>query len=406
MNNRQRADLTYKDNLRRGRHGWVRLTPAYSVKIVHQILDEYPDIEYILEPFSGTGTTGLVAGQYGLRCDLYDINPFLIWLARVKCSNYSHKQLENTQEISKTIINTVRSQRLTRDNLWMPPISNIERWWSNERLITLAKIFKALNEQLPDTCPEKDLLLIAFCRLVIQWSNAAFNHQSMSFKQETFQQRLFDEDEEILQDFLSDTEEITSGAKEYISGVVHTFVADSRDIRSQDDRRYDAVITSPPYVNRMSYIRELRPYMFWLGYLENANDAGELDWEAIGGTWGIATSRLNEWSPENGHSDIARLEPLLEEIAQSSEVLSRYVHRYFTDMSKHFENVYELIAPGGRLFYIIGNSKFYDTLVPAEHIYVDLMEEHGFQDTSIKKIRKRNSKKELYEFLVTACKPL
>ena len=42
----------------------------------------------------------------------------------------------------------------------------------------------------------------------------------------------------------------------------------------------------------MSYIRELRPYMYWLGILENARDTGELDWSAIGGTWGVATSRL------------------------------------------------------------------------------------------------------------------
>jgi hypothetical protein len=48
----------------------------------------------------------------------------------------------------------------------------------------------------------------------------------------------------------------------------------------------------------MSYIRELRPYMYWLGYLQNAREAGELDWKAIGGTWGCATSRVGKWNPE------------------------------------------------------------------------------------------------------------
>ena len=37
---KQRADLTFKENLLRGRHGWLRLTPAFSVKVVHQILVE------------------------------------------------------------------------------------------------------------------------------------------------------------------------------------------------------------------------------------------------------------------------------------------------------------------------------------------------------------------------------
>jgi hypothetical protein len=31
---RQRADYTHKHNKASGRHGWLRLTPAYSLKIV------------------------------------------------------------------------------------------------------------------------------------------------------------------------------------------------------------------------------------------------------------------------------------------------------------------------------------------------------------------------------------
>ena len=50
----------------------------------------------------------------------------------------------------------------------------------------------------------------------------------------------------------------------------------------------------------MSYIRELRPYMYWLSYLRDGREAGELDWKAIGGTWGIATSRVGKWSPSEG----------------------------------------------------------------------------------------------------------
>ena len=49
---KQRADLTFKENLSRGRHGWLRLTPAYSVKVVGEILDEHPNFHRVLEPFS------------------------------------------------------------------------------------------------------------------------------------------------------------------------------------------------------------------------------------------------------------------------------------------------------------------------------------------------------------------
>jgi hypothetical protein len=33
---KQRSDYTFKYNQKLGRHGWLRLTPAYSVKLVSQ----------------------------------------------------------------------------------------------------------------------------------------------------------------------------------------------------------------------------------------------------------------------------------------------------------------------------------------------------------------------------------
>ena len=56
-------DLTFKHNTNKGRHGWIRLTPAYSIALVEDILGGLSshEKEYILDPFSGTGTTGLVS---------------------------------------------------------------------------------------------------------------------------------------------------------------------------------------------------------------------------------------------------------------------------------------------------------------------------------------------------------
>jgi len=57
---KQRAELTFQYNLKQGRHAWFRLTPAYSVKMVQQLLEKGDTIRYVLDPFAGTGTTGLV----------------------------------------------------------------------------------------------------------------------------------------------------------------------------------------------------------------------------------------------------------------------------------------------------------------------------------------------------------
>lgn len=395
---RQRRELTFKHNRNRGRHGWLRLTPAYSLKVVHDLLDRQPGVYYVLDPFSGTGTTGVVCGERGIRCDLLEINPFLVWFARAKTATYTPEQLDNAVHIATQVAQLVVTTPDT--DLWYPPIHNIDRWWTPARRQVLAAIHHHLMEIAPS--PGRDLLLVAFCRVMIEWSNATFNHQSMSFKDEA--PTLFDDQEPqmIADHFVAVMHDIAASATDPLGGSVQVIGADSRQVPTPRGGRYDCVLTSPPYPNRVSYVRELRPYMYWLGYLEQAREAGELDWRAIGGTWGIATSRLKDWHADGHAIDYPNFDAMLAEIAAQSDLLANYVHRYFVDMDAHLQTLLPALAPGASVHYVIGNSKFYNTLVPVEDIYAHLMQRHGFEDVSVDVLRKRNSKKELYEYLISA----
>lgn len=68
----------------------------------------------------------------------------------------------------------------------------------------------------------------------------------------------------------------------------------------------------------------------------------------------------------------------------------------------HFASVRGALARRARVHYIIGNSSFYGTLVHSERIYAELLSRYGFHDIGVRPIRKRNSKKELVEFEVSA----
>jgi hypothetical protein len=64
--------------------------------------------------------------------------------------------------------------------------------------------------------------------------------------------------------------------------------------------KVSAVITSPPYPNRFSYARETRPHLFFFDFIRSAKAVGQLETDAIGGTWGKATSVLaNGITPKN-----------------------------------------------------------------------------------------------------------
>jgi hypothetical protein len=181
-------------------------------------------------------------------------------------------------------------------------------------------------------------------------------------------------------------------------------LADARGLQAKlPAAHYGAVITSPPYANRMSYIRELRPYMYWLGYLADRTRAGVLDWSAIGGTWGSATSNLASWVPAPGVPPLGSdTEARLAAIAERSALLSSYVRKYCHDMFHHFSSLAQVLRPGGSAHFIVGNSKFYDVVVPIEQVLAQKLEQAGFSAVEVTVLRKRSSKKELYEYVIGA----
>lgn len=329
----KRTDYTFKYNTNLGRHGWLRLTPAYSVKLVHEIIKEdCKKGDLILDPFSGTATTGLVASELGFSSVLYEINPFLIWLGNIKCHNYDSQELLSLQkEFDQCLVNVIISE-----NYWIPPIHNIERWWHFDTLFILASIRNRLVEIFgePNGNHYHNLVWVAFSRLIIETSSAAFNHISMSFKENTTQYG-FSQIKNLFKDIFSN---IICSAIIKLNGNAKVIHTDSKDLSQNTTDCFDVVITSPPYPNRISYIRELRPYMYWVKFLTNGSDAGALDWEAIGGTWGTATSNLKNWKPIN-HNLPNRLYDVCKKIGKcedkNAETMSKYVHKYFDDIYSH-----------------------------------------------------------------------
>jgi len=385
------------------------LTPAYSIKIVDQVLDELgSDALAVLDPFSGTGTTPLCASYRGHAGTSVDINPFLIWFAQTKGRSYSQEEVLRLREAKQRILTVARGGV---EPAPAPPIANIDRWWGSTQLLFLRRLKAAIYEDETAGSSVGDLLRVAFSRTVIALSNAGFNRVSMTLKKKDSADALppILAAAQHIDQFARDVETIAADAEDNPVGSVEVVKGDSRSlaclVEAEGSRKFDVLVTSPPYPNRISYIRELRPYMYWLDYLIEAREAGELDWDAIGGTWGVATSRLVDWRPAGAFVP-EYLSPILRKIEASHPknglLMSQYVHKYFCDMARHFAAARSVLRPGGGAHYIIGNSSFYGNLVPAERIYEDQLRHAGFSNVSSEIIRKRNSKKSLFEFHVRA----
>ena len=399
---RQRADYTHKFNAKTGRHGWLRLTPAYSVKIVEELMQQYEKPLRVLDPFCATATTALSAAYYGHEGVTTDINPFLVWLGQIKTASYSRTSIVSTRRACARAVESVKRKAV--EPVQAPPLHNLDRWWTEKALEFLCRLKAGIETESVKDSPERALLLVAFCRTLIGLSNAAFDHQSMSFRDQGQLPLPLDTDMGCV--FSEHVRFVLEGAAENPAGSGRVVFGDSRNLQEAVAGPFDLIITSPPYANRMSYIRELRPYMYWLGFLDNGREAGELDWTAIGGTWGVATSRLLDWERSTEPFKHPLLDEALDGIKhhgnKNGRLLANYVAKYFDDIWKHFDSLVPVLGSGSELHYIVGNSTFYSVLLPVEKLYAAMLDRLGFEGVKCRALRKRSSKKELFEFDVSA----
>lgn len=399
---RKSERFTFRGNAAATRHGWLRLTPAYSVHFVRELLQDVQSGP-VLDPFCGTGTTLLACAERGLPAATIDLNPFLVWLARVKTARYRAAVLDEASELAARV---ARAAAARSGPAFVPAIHRVERWWDAPVLAALGRAATCLRDAGEAGKPARDLVRVAFCRALIETANVSFGHQSMSFKASTCGGK---DGRSVAAALSAAFAGIAGSASEELPRArSRVFQGDSRAVDVVvKEARFATVITSPPYSNRMSYIRELRPYMYWLGHLADRRDAGELDWRAIGGTWGAATSRLATWKPDGRvrvpFTGFARI---VAAISETEPLLGSYVHRYFEDMVQHAKSLFRVMLPGGRVQYVVGNSKFYDVMLPAQDIFAAVFEDAGFTDATVTCVRKRTSKRELYEYLVEARVPV
>ena len=85
--------------------------------------------------------------------------------------------------------------------------------------------------------------------------------------------------------------------------------------------------------------------------------------------------------------------------------MATYVHKFFDDMYIHLSNLRSHLQPNATINYILGNSSFYGHFVDTDVIIMEMLKELNYTNISSRIIRKRNSKSNLYEYIISASYP-
>lgn len=154
----------------------------------------------------------------------------------------------------------------------------------------------------------------------------------------------------------------------------------------QGDRKFDAIVTSPPYINAIDYVWASKFELHWLEFVKTNRDRLNLYSREIG------TERIpKKECQELGVSGNQQLDRLIEEIyfarkyqasSGQNQLRARVVYQYFMDMKTHFYQCFELLEPGGYYCLAIGDSsKICGVEIPVASLLKDLAVEIGFRQT-------------------------
>lgn len=406
-----RDDITFHGKKNEDIHRWYLLTAAYAPALVRRCLSKFTKdgITNVLDPFSGTGTTVLESKKQGYDAVGVEFNPVYKEVAETKTT--WDLNTDKLRKLESDLFDTISQYRAEWDGVEVddfadavgvtpPQIYNRDRWWHGYVLRDLL----AARESIPQLGVGDEyrrFFRVALLGILIEVSNATYNHVSLSYMDEP------PEDVDTLGALRKQIDEMILD----LEGVHRIDAPGEAEVRRGDSTQLaeyadadevDTIITSPPYPNRYSYMRETRPHLFFFQMVDDAGEVGEMALDSIGGTWGRATSQLEKVEIEPTNDLINTLvSEIATEIGEEDKRMENYVWKYFNKMEKHLQGVDRVVNDeNGKIAYTVGNSKLKGIEVPTDEILAEMFKAHGFTDALITRERKRNSKSGLYEAVV------
>ncbi len=380
---------TFDDNLSLPRHRWYEFKEGFSRNLV---LEAIKDAETkvkklnILDPFSGCGTTLVTAGQHKQNGVGIEINPFLEFASRAKCSSsiwneklfnsvVSHILNQGQYEVASPIEGLSTFSEKPGLDKWLFNLS-VLRGFEALKLASYTindykqEILLALFASLMDCCnARRDGKCLRYRR---DWQSLGFNSKSLrdSFKQHLAEIR-FD-----LANFTFDATALT-----IIRG-------DAREVLDDlDQRRFDLLVTSPPYLNSFDYSDVYRPELFAGGFVKNNAELRKIRLKTI------RSHVQATWEPSHT-IESQMIYPLLKELEERqlwNRHLPDMIVSYFVDMALILRKASRLMRRGGSAWIVVGTSAYAGVEIPVDLILADIASRNGWNLQGVYVIRQLRS---------------
>ena len=325
------------------------------------------DIDYVIDPFCGSGTVLLEAQNRGIQSVGIDQNPVASLVSRVKTSPLEPSEM--AFHLGATMKLAKRSRKTSL------PAEYLRRWYDAPALSGLTRLVGAIDA-VPDA-RYRDYL-----SLVLALSAKKLSHADpripVPVRNSSGVVRRVQSVQEVWDVWIATGERLATKVSRLRRAVrsAHVSNGDARNLqawRSPHLGKSSLVITSPPYGAAQKYIRSTSLEAGWLGY---ASDKGTIDLERAS----VGREHLNALDRRLTPAPLrnAELERILAEIAADHPMRSSIYTNYFLDMQRVFNNCASDEVNCRRLVLICGTNIVRGEVIPTHEFLSQIASQFGF----------------------------
>jgi len=321
-------------------------------------LADLPKGKVVLDPMSGSGTVLRQAVALGHQAFGFDVDPLAVLMSRVWTTKVDHSLVERL--LQEVLVEAKRARGIALPWIDDDPETKAfaKYWFAEKQRRQLRKLAFVLSQYSVEARRGReraavDLLRLAMSRIIITKDSGASLGRDISHSRphKVMEENDYDVPLGFQQSVRAICRRLADDAP--TESLAKVRLGDARRLSSVRDQSVDAVLTSPPYLNAIDYMRGHRLSLIWLGH--KVSDLRAIRTESIG-----SERRPNE------HIELEEL-ALMKVAMGSLDALprrfDRMIDRYVQDLYRMMKELVRVLRKGGSATFVVGNSCLRDVFI-------------------------------------------
>ncbi len=341
----------------------ARMAPEIALEAIERL----PRGASVLDPMAGSGTVLRTAINSGHPAIGYDVDPLAVLMSRVWVTPVDTDRIRAIAR--KT---AVQAEDIDPDNVSLPWIDGdyetmefIRFWYDTPQINDLRRISWILAKRHDAV---GNALRVAMSRLIIQKKRGASLAGDVSHSRPHRIRTTNDFD--VISEFVRSSDLVAKRLeqdKPAQKAVVK--IGDARRMTQLKDASVDAIVSSPPYLNAIDYLRGHKMSLVWIGY--RISELRRIRAKSVGAQRAL--------DPQ-ADSDIVK--DIVASYCEISSLPSRklaMIVRYAYDVNSIIGEANRVLRPGGIAVYVVGNSCLGDVRIDNDNIVINAARRYGWR---------------------------